>query len=133
MRTSTNRLLATVFGAGYLLIGAAGFVATAGVGFFSAPGGLLFGLFGVNPFHNVAHLLIGGVLLLAGLRSERAAKIATTTIGTAYLLLGLLGLFIVGSALNVLAINGADNVLHFGSAALLLAVGLGADRRPEPA
>jgi hypothetical protein len=34
----------------------------------------------------------------------------------------------VGTPYNVLAINGADNVLHFGTSVVLLAVGLGAER-----
>lgn len=128
MRTSANRLLATVFGIVYVLIGVAGFFVTSGVGFFDTSGGLLLGIFEVNIFHNVAHILIGAALLIAGLSGVRAAKTVNAVIGAAYLLLGIVGLFVVGSAFNILAINGADNVLHFGSAALLLAVGLGAER-----
>jgi hypothetical protein len=128
MRTSPNRLLATIFGAVYVLIGVAGFFVTSGVGFFDTHGGLLLGLFEVNLLHNVAHILIGAALLIAGLSSVRAAKTVDSVVGAAYLVLGILGLFVVGSAFNILAINGADNVLHFGSAVLLLAVGLGAER-----
>lgn len=128
MRTSPNRLLATVFGIVYVLIGIAGFFVTSGVGFFDTSGGLLLGIFEVNIFHNVAHILIGAALLIAGLSGVRASKTVNSVIGAAYLLLGIVGLFVVGSAFNILAINGADNVLHFGSAALLLAVGLGAER-----
>jgi hypothetical protein len=133
MRTSPNRLLATIFGIVYLLVGIAGFFVTSGVGFFDTSGGLLLGLFEVNIFHNVAHILIGAALLIAGLVSVRASKTVNTVIGAAYLLLGIVGLFIVGSAFNILAINGADNVLHFGSAVLLLAVGLGAERTTRTA
>ncbi|HEV7957786.1 MAG TPA: DUF4383 domain-containing protein [Marisediminicola sp.] len=130
MTKSPNRLLATVFGAVYLLVGLLGFVATsaAGVGFFDPDGGLLLGLFEVNIFHNIAHLLIGAALLIAGLSNVRAAKSVNIAVGAAYLLLGIIGLFIVDSPANILAINGADNVLHFASAAVLLAVGLGADK-----
>jgi hypothetical protein len=128
MSSSPNRLLAVVFGAVYVLIGLLGFTVTAGVGFFDTSGGLLLGLFEVNILHNVAHLLIGAALLIAGLSSVPAARSVNTTIGAVYLLLGIVGLFLVGSELNILAINAADNVLHFGSAAVLLAVGLGADK-----
>ena len=62
MSKSPNRLLATVFGAVYLLVGLLGFTATSGVGFFDTKGGLLLGIFEVNVFHNVAHLLIGAAL-----------------------------------------------------------------------
>ena len=128
MTKSPNRLLATVFGAVYLLVGLLGFTVTGGVDFFDTEGGLLLGLFEVNIFHNVAHLLIGGALLIGGLSNVRAAKGANITVGAAYLLLGIVGLFLIGSPANILAINAADNVLHFASAAVLLAVGLGVDK-----
>ena len=128
MSKSPNRLLATVFGAVYVLIGILGFTVTSGVGFFSTEGGLLLGIFEVNIFHNVAHILIGAALLIAGLSNVSAARTVNSVVGAAYLVLGLAGLFLVGTALNILALNVADNVLHFGSAAVLLAVGLGADK-----
>lgn len=128
MTTSPNRLLATVFGAVYLLVGLLGFTVTGGVSFFATQGGLLLGLFEVNIFHNVAHLLIGAALLIAGLSAIPASKAVNTTIGAAYLLLGIIGLFLVGTAANILAINVADNYLHFASAIVLLAVGIGADK-----
>ncbi len=133
MTKSPNRLLATVFGAVYVLVGVLGFTVTTGVGFFATEGGLLLGLFQVNIFHNVAHILIGAALLIAGLSSVNAAKTVNSVIGAAYLVLGLAGLFLIGSALNILALNVADNVLHFASAVVLLAVGLGADRAEKMA
>ena len=128
MSKSPNRLLGVVFGAVYVLVGILGFTVTSGVGFFSTSGGLLLGLFEVNIFHNVAHLLIGAALLIAGLSSIPAARAVNTTVGAAYLLLGVVGLFLFGSEFNILAINAADNVLHFASAAVLLGVGLGAEK-----
>ena len=133
MSKSPNRLLATVFGIVYVLIGIAGFSVTMGIGFFAAPGGLLFGIFEVNAFHNVAHLVIGAALLIAGLSGAGPARTVNSVVGAAYLVLGIIGLFVVGSPFNILAINGADNVLHFGSAVLLLAVGLGAERSVKTA
>ena len=133
MTKSPNRLLATVFGAVYLLVGLLGFTATSGIGFFDTKGGLLLGIFEVNIFHNVAHLLIGAALLIAGLSSVRAATTVNTVVGAAYLLLGVVGLFILNSSANILAINGADNVLHFASAIVLLGVGLGADKTTRSA
>jgi Domain of unknown function (DUF4383) len=41
---------------------------------------------------------------------------------------GVLGLFILDSGVNILALNGADNGLHLVSGAVLLLVGLIADR-----
>lgn len=132
MNRSPNRVLATAFGAVYVLIGILGFSVTSGVGFFATEGGLLLGLFQVNIFHNVAHILIGAALLIAGLSSVSAAKAVNSAVGATYLVLGLAGLFLIGSPLNILAINVADNVLHFASAAVLLAVGLGADKAVRP-
>jgi len=129
MSKSPNRLLGVIFGAVYVLIGILGFTVTSGVGFFATEGGLLLGIFEVNIFHNVAHIIIGAALLIAGLSNARAARTVNSVVGAAYLVLGLAGLFLIGTALNILALNVADNVLHFASAALLLAVGLGADRR----
>ena len=128
MRTSPNRLVATVFGAVYLLVGLLGFAVTGGVGFIATQGGLLLGLFAVNPLHNIAHLLIGAALLIAGLSSVTAAKAVNTTIGAVYLLLGIVGFFIASSALNILALNTADHFLHLASAIVLLGAGLAADK-----
>ncbi|MGO4690424.1 DUF4383 domain-containing protein [Glaciibacter sp. 2TAF33] len=128
MRTSPNRLLGTIFGAVYLLVGLLGFAVTGGVGFVATQGGLLLGIFEVNPLHNIAHLLIGAALLIAGLSTPSAAKATNTTVGAVYLLLGIVGFFIASTALNILALNTADHFLHLASAIVLLGVGLAADK-----
>lgn len=127
MGSSPNRLVATIFGAVYLLVGLLGFAATGGVAFAGPDGGLLLGIFQVNPLHNIAHLLIGAALLIAGLANARAAKTVNIIVGLAYLLLGIVGFFLVGPA-NFLALNVPDHFLHLGSAVVLLAVGLAADK-----
>jgi len=128
MRSSINRLVAGIFGAVYLLVGLLGFLVTGGVQFFGTDGGLLLGIFMVNPFHNVAHLLIGAVLLATALISLRAARTTNIVIGAAYLLLGIAGFFLAGTAANVLSLNTPDHFLHLASAIVLLGTGLGADR-----
>ena len=128
MRSSPNRIVATVFGAVYLLVGLLGFAVTGGVGFIATEGGLLLGIFEVNPLHNIAHLLIGAALLATGLMSVRAAKTTNITVGAVYLLLGIVGFFLVGTALNILALNTFDHFLHLASAIVLLGVGLGVER-----
>lgn len=130
MRNSPNRLLATVFGAVYVLVGILGFFTTAGVDFFATEGNNLI-IFEVNPLHNIIHLAIGTALLLAGLNSVAASKAVNTAVGAVYLLVGVLGLFLLDSALNIIALNGADNVLHLASAVLLLVVGLSQDKNPS--
>jgi hypothetical protein len=127
MSESPNRLVAAVFGGVYLLVGLLGFVVTGFSNFAGTEGDTLI-VFDVNPLHNIVHLAIGA-LLLASSRSVTAAKGANTTVGAVYLLVGILGLFLVGSEANILALNSADNVLHFASAVVLLGIGLSADKR----
>jgi len=96
--SSVNRLLGYVLGIVFLLIGALGFAVTSGVGFAAQDGKTLLG-FEVNPLHNIVHLLVG-----------------------------IIGLFILDSSANILALNSADNVLHLVSAVALLGAGLAADK-----
>jgi hypothetical protein len=133
MRTSVNRLVATVFGVVYLLVGVLGFTVSGNAGFIDTEGGLLLGIFEVNPLHNIAHLLIGAALLIGGLSGVAAAKTVNTVVGVAYLLLGIVGFFLVGTAFNILALNTPDHFLHLGSAIVLLAAGLGADKHSRTA
>src|SRR3954452_16688 len=128
MRTSPNRLVATIFGAVYLLVGLLGFAVTGGIGFVATKGGLLLGIFEVNPLHNIAHLLIGAALLIAGLTRVDASKAVNTIVGAVYLLLGIVGFFLVGTGANILALNTPDHFLHLVSAIVLLGVGLGAEK-----
>lgn len=132
MRNSPNRLVATVFGAVYLLVGLVGFAVTSGVGFFSTEGSNLI-IFEVNPLHNVIHLAIGAALLYAGVKDIQLSRTVNTAVGAVYLLVGILGLFLLSSPLNIIALNGADNVLHLASAVLLLGVGLSLDKVPATA
>ncbi|WP_427133002.1 DUF4383 domain-containing protein [Pseudarthrobacter sp. S9] len=132
MRTSPNRLIATVFGAVYLLVGLLGFVVTSGIGFTATEGAKLI-IFAVNPLHNVIHLAIGAALLYAGLQNIQLSRGVNTSVGAVYLLVGIVGLFLLNSPLNIIALNGADNVLHLASAVLLLGVGLSMDKFPATA
>ena len=136
LQDSPNRLIGAVFGVVYLLVGLLGFVYT---GFANVAGtdtnDKILGIFEVNPLHNIAHLAIGALLLFSARKGVAAAKGSNVLVGGVYLLLGILGLFILGSNLNILSLNGADNVLHLASAALLLGVGLSQDknvRRDSP-
>lgn len=122
-----NRLFGFVFGAVYLVVGVAGFTVTGGVGFAATQGKALL-LFDLNPLHNLVHLAVGALLLLGALVGPTAAKGVNILVGVVYLLVGLAGLFVVGNALNFLAINHADNGLHIVTGLLALVLGL----RPEP-
>ena len=127
---SANRVTALVAGIGYLLIGALGFTVSTAVGFFHPFGPLLFGVVSVNSLQNVVHVAIGAVLVAAALLGRTQARLATRALGTLLLLLGMAGLFLSSTESNVISVNAAANLLHFASAATLLAVGLGTDREP---
>jgi Domain of unknown function (DUF4383) len=122
------RRFAAVFGAVYVLVGLAGFVVT-GLSDFAASSSDKLILFGLNPLHNIVHLLVGAVWLISS-RSEQSARVVSAAIGAVYLLVGVAGLFITGNSdLNLLNLNQPDNVLHLGSAVLALYFGLAGGRR----
>jgi uncharacterized membrane protein YuzA (DUF378 family) len=122
------RRFAAVFGAVYVLVGLAGFAVT-GLSDFAATSSDKLILFGLNPLHNVVHLLVG-VVWLASSRNEQSARVVSAAIGAVYLLVGVAGLFIAGNSdLNLLNLNQPDNVLHLGSAVLGLYFGLAGGRR----
>ncbi|MDV6011386.1 DUF4383 domain-containing protein [Haloechinothrix sp. LS1_15] len=121
--TSPNRVVGVVLGAVYLLVGLVGFAVTAGTGFAAADGSHLL-VFEVNPLHNLVHIGVGVLLGLAAWRGAKYAMGANGLVGGVYLLVGVAGLFITDSHLNILALNHADNVLHLASAAVLLVVAL---------
>jgi hypothetical protein len=118
MRSSPSRVVALVLGAAFLLVGALGFTADAEA--------WLFGILSVNTVQNVLHLVIGAVLIAVAFSSR--APLLTAILGTVLLALGIAGLFIINTEFNIIAVNGAANLLHFASAAVLLGVGLGARR-----
>jgi hypothetical protein len=122
------RRFAAVFGAVYVLVGIAGFAVT-GLSDFAATSSDQLIVFGLNPLHNIVHLLVGLVWLGAS-RNEQSARVVSTAIGAVYLLVGVAGLFITGNSdFNLLNINQPDNVLHLASAVLGLYFGLAGGRR----
>lgn len=124
-----NVLVGGALGAGYLLVGALGFIASRGYDYAGTEGGKLLGIFMVNPLHNVVHLLIGALLLAGAAGAETLAGRVNTLVGGVYALLGVVGFIILHDDVNVLALNWQDNLLHFGSAGILLAAGLLGSRR----
>ena len=124
---SPNRLVAAVFGVVYLLVGLLGFAVTGFSDFAGTNTGDKLIVFEINPLHNIVHLAIGALLLLSS-RAVATAKGANTAVGAVYLLVGIIGLFVLDSSANILSLNGADNVLHLASAIVLLGVGLSQDK-----
>lgn len=107
----TPRHAANSLGAGYLALGLVGFVVTGVNGFTTRTGPTVLG-FAVNPLLNFVHLVVGVALLVAAGLGDDAARQTTAVLGGVFLVLGLLGLALVGTEANVLALNRVDNALH---------------------
>ncbi|HSV65905.1 MAG TPA: DUF4383 domain-containing protein [Mycobacteriales bacterium] len=125
---SVNTLVGMVLGVVYLLVGLVGFTVTGGTDFAAHHGNKLLGLFEINPLHNLVHILVGVLLAGAAYAGLGLSRAVNTLVGAIYLFVGVIGLFILDNSANILALNGFDNVLHFGSALVLLGIGLAADR-----
>jgi hypothetical protein len=122
-----NRIAAIVGAALFAVIGAWGLVAAL------APadpqlGPLIAGVLGTSVPLAALHLVIALALAVGAIRGESLARPINVAAGTLLLVLGMVGLFVVSTAANVLALNGADNVVHFATSSGLLATGLGAAR-----
>lgn len=120
---SPNRVVGAVFGGAYLLVGLVGFAITTGTGFAATEGqNPLF--FELNPLHNIVHVAVGLLLAAAAYKGVKPSAGTNALVGGVYLLVGVLGLFLVGSELNLIALNHAEDGLHFASAAVLIGVSL---------
>jgi hypothetical protein len=117
---SPARLYATLVGAALIVTGIAGFFYSAS---FGSPGevGEIFGIFAVNAWVNVLHILSGALgLLVAGY----AARQYSLWLGALYVGLALWG-FAIGSGesiLGFLPVDTGDTLLHL----ILGALGIGA-------
>jgi len=120
MRAEYIRYFAYGFGATYILVGLLGLLLT-GFGDLISPAAILIA-FRVNPLHNLIHILVGALWVISGARIS-TARMASQAIGAVYLLLGVVGFFIIGTALDLLALNIADNFLHLVTAIAALYVG----------
>lgn len=126
---SVNGIVALMFGAVFVLVGLAGFLVSGAHPAVGTSGGALLGLFQVNVLHNLVHLAIGVVMIAFALRGDVAARNVNRAVGVLYLALFVIGLFLVGTELNLVALNGQDNILHLVLGVVLAGIGFGADRR----
>jgi hypothetical protein len=126
-------------GGGCIVIGALGFIpgATTDYGLLEwsghHSGARLFGVFAVSGLHNVVHLA-SGVVGIALARTYAASRAYFLGGGLVYLALWLHGMFMnQASSVNLLALNSADNWLHFGLGIgmVLLGVTLAGQRDPS--
>ncbi|HEU4868105.1 MAG TPA: DUF4383 domain-containing protein [Actinomycetota bacterium] len=117
---SLAQKFATTFGGVYVLVGIVGFISFFGGTTDQTPSALL-GIFGVTAVHNVVHLLVG-FGFLAGAQNDRIARLVSMTIGAVYTLVGVIGVLNLALVNDLLNINLADNLLHFATGLLALAV-----------
>ena len=122
--TNIARPIALLFGIFYLAVGVVSFAVTGFNGVVSSSGTIFLGLH-INPFHNIVHIGIGLILIIAS-RVPDATITQGVVLGVAILyvaatLLGFLG------KLPIIAITSAgnpDNFFHLISAGIMLFAGL---------
>jgi hypothetical protein len=133
VRTPVQKAALAV-GAVFLLVGALGFVPgiTSQYDQLTFAGhhseAALLGVFNVSVLHNIVHLVFGvaGIALARTFNSARSYLIGG---GMIYLVLFLYGLVIDhDSSMNFVPVNNADNWLHLGLAAGMLALGIALGR-----
>ena len=114
---------AVVFGAVLLLVGIAGFFVNSSFGTGSSPAGSDLIVFKVNGWHNIVHIA-SGLLGLALARTAAGGRLFALGFGAVYAIVTVYGLIAGSNVLGIVAINGADNVLHLAIAAVGIAAGL---------
>ena len=118
-------------GASLLLAGLIGWLADAGFDTgANLDGDKLLGIFEVNGWHNLVHLL-SGLLLLGAAAKKTSAKTIAIGFGVVYGIVALYGLIDGSDVIGLIPINGADNVLHIALAAAGVLAGF-ASRTDEP-
>lgn len=104
------RLYATLVGGTLLVVGIIGFFYSAS---FGSPGEVdpVLGIFDVNGWHNLVHILTGALgLLVAGY----AAREYALGLGVVYTIVAIWG-FVIGDGdaiLSIVPVNTEDNILH---------------------
>jgi Domain of unknown function (DUF4383) len=108
------RTLGLVMGSAFLIGGILGFVPSV------APDGMYFGIFMVNPAHNVLHIASGASCLIASMLRANLARLWFQIFGAFYSSLAAIG-FVVreGMILGIISNNAYD---AWGHAALALAM-----------
>jgi hypothetical protein len=109
MMTNT---VAAIFGVVYLLAGLSGFLMTPG-------GGVFLGIFAVNWFHHLFHILLGGLGPVSAWRNK--GYLYCQLSGAVLILLGVLGFLAPDLVVRLLAIPPADHLIT-GSALMYFGV-----------
>ncbi len=130
---SPAQLYALVFGVVLVAAGIMGFFYSSD---FGSPGDVdgVLGILDVNGWHNVVHIVTGGLGLLAFSGGYYYARQYAFGLGAVYIVVAIWG-FIVGDGdaiLSIIPVNTEDNILHALIAAVSLAIGFGSRSVPMP-
>lgn len=109
--------LARVFGVVFVAIGVLGFVP--GV----TSNGSLLGIFQVDMMHNIVHLVTGVLAFVAASGAGNNSRLFFQVFGVVYAIVTVIGFMQGTSVLGIMAVNGADNILHLVLAAAALYLG----------
>ena len=124
--SSLAQRVGVAFGAFYVAIGVIGFFITGFNGLTSETGHELLGV-AINPFHNVAHIGIGAILIIFGLQKNvAAAEGAVMGVGLFYVVAFVIGVTAPDN-LTILSVRGEGqlaNFFHLVSGVFMLFVGL---------
>ncbi|MGH3928838.1 MAG: DUF4383 domain-containing protein [Pseudonocardiaceae bacterium] len=115
-----------LFGAIYVGIGVVGFAFTGFNDLVLESNEKLLGIFYLNPFHNIVHILIGGLVLVGALAlSPSGTEGVNIGVGGVYILATVLGYIGSLGLLNIPPLFDPDNFLHLFSGLALLLFGGG--------
>ena len=122
------QLVGSVVAVTFLAVGILGFVPGITSGDLSFAGrhsdAKLLGLFQVSVLHNVVHALFGVVGIALSRKSAGGARAFLLGGGLVYIVLALYGSAIeLGSGVNFVPVNHADNWLHLGLGAAMIVAG----------
>lgn len=110
------KLFAILFGLAFVTVGVMGFLPE------YTPNGNLFGLFEVDPMHNIIHIASGVVALIAA-SCAHFAKAYFILFGLIYGAVAIIGFIQDGDIYGYMHVNQADNYLHLGIAIVSLILG----------
>jgi hypothetical protein len=123
---------ALIFGAVLTIAGIIGFFYNSDFTSNKAVRDAAFGVFDVNGWHNVVHILTG-VLGLIVAASYSSARVYAFVLGVTYVVVAIWG-FIIGdhdSILSIIPVNAPDNVLHLLIGVTGIAAGMATPAVPD--
>jgi hypothetical protein len=116
------QLFALAIGVVYLLVGIVGFAVTRSDALAGQSGDGTLVIFAVNALHNLLHLAVGAIWLVAS-QVRAWAKTTNLLLGITYALLAVLGFAGVLGFLNIGRLLDPDNILHLATAVIAIYFG----------